>query len=181
MISAALAILETEEQRNELAEFYKKNKNRLYMVAYSKLHNRENSYDAVQETFLRIASNHEKFFKLGEKERVVFATVIARNVAVDMYKKAHQIDMVELAENVAYNESDNPTEEELLYKFTKNNLIEFLSELPELQRDILYMKAVHGMTIREIAAELSVTENVVRQRLFHARQAITEALRKGDI
>lgn len=51
MISAALAVLETEEQRNELAEFYKKNKNRLYRIAYSKLHNRESSEDAVQETF----------------------------------------------------------------------------------------------------------------------------------
>lgn len=181
MISAALAILETEEQRNELAEFYKKYQNRLYMVAYSKLHNRESSYDAVQETFLRIASNQEKFFELCEKYRVIFATVITRNVSVDMYKKANRIDTIELSESITYNDSENPTEEELLYKFTKNKLIELLSELPELQRDILYLKAVCGMTIQEIAEELSVTENVVRQRLFCARQTITEALLKEDI
>ncbi len=181
MISAAFAILETDEQRNELAEFYKKYQNRFYMVAYSKLHNSESSYDAVQETFLRIASDQKKFFELCEKERVAFATVIVRNVSVDMYKEANRIDTMELTDNIAYNDSENPIEEELLYKFTKNKLIEFLCGLSERQRDILYLKAVHGMTIREIAEKLSMTENAVRQRLFCTRQAIKEALQKGDI
>lgn len=181
MISAALAVLKTEEHRNELAEFYKKNKNRLYRIVYSKLHNRESSEDAVQETFLRLATNQEKFFRLNDNERVTFANVVARNVAVDMYKKANEIDTVELSENISDDDSENPPEDELLYWFTKEKLIEFVRGLPPLQRDVLYLKAVHGLTIQEIAAKLSVSENVVRQRLFCARKAIKEALRKGDI
>ena len=35
MISAALALLETDEQRNILSEFYQKYKNRFYAIAYS--------------------------------------------------------------------------------------------------------------------------------------------------
>lgn len=181
MISAALAVLKTEEQRNELAEFYKKNKKRLYRIAYSKLHNRESSEDAVQETFLRLATNQEKFFRLNDNERVTFSNVVARNVAVDMYKKINEIDTVEFWENIADDDSENPPEDELLYRFTKEKLIEFVRGLPPLQRDVLYLKAVHGLTIQEIAAKLSVSENVVRQRLFCARKAIKEALRKGDI
>lgn len=181
MISAALAVLKTEEQRNELAEFYKKNKKRLYRIAYSKLHNRESSEDAVQETFLRLATNQEKFFRLNDNERVTFSNVVARNVAVDMYKKINEIDTVEFLENITDDDSENPPEDELLYRFTKEKLIEFVRGLPPLQRDVLYLKAVHGLTIQEIAAKLSVSENVVRQRLFCARKAIKEALRKGDI
>ena len=181
MISAALAVLKTEEQRNEFAEFYKKNKNRLYRIAYSKLHDRESSEDAVQETFLRLAKNYKKFFGLKDNERVTFANVVARNVAVDMYKKASKIDIIELSENITDDDSENPSEDELLYKFTKEKLIEFVRELPHLQRDVLYLRAVHGMTIQEISAKLSVSEDVVRQRLFCARQAIKEALREGDI
>lgn len=181
MISAALAVLETEEQRNELAEFYKKNKNRLYWIAYSKLHNRESSEDAVQETFLRLAANQELFFRLNNNERVTFAGVVARNVAVDMYKKTNKVNMVELSENILDDDSENPLEDELLYRFTKEKLLEFVRGLPPLQRDVLYLKAVHGLTIQETAAKLSISENVVRQRLFCARQAIKKALRKGDI
>ncbi len=181
MISAALAILKTKEQRNEFAEFYKKNKNRLYRIAYSKLHNRESSEDAVQETFLRLATSYEKFFGLNDNERVTFANVVARNVAVDMYKKANEIDIMELSGNIAVDNSENPSEDELLYKFTKEKLIEFVRGLPPLQRDVLYLKAVHGMTIQEISMKLSVSENVVRQRLFCARKVIKEALQRGDI
>lgn len=180
MISAALAILETDEQRSELSEFYRQNKTRLYMIAFSKLHNKESAEDAVQETFLRLAEDRERFFKLNESERVIFAGIVARNVAVDMYKKAAEADTVELTENIS-DEYENSPEEKLLYKFTKEKLTEFVRGLPPLQRDVLYLKAVHGMTTREIAARLSVSENVVRQRLFFARKAIKEALRKGEI
>lgn len=181
MISAALAVLKTEEQRNKFAEFYKKNKNRLYRIAYSKLHNRESSEDAVQETFLRLATSYEKFFGLNDNERVAFANVVARNVAVDMYKKANEIDIIELSENITVDDSENPSEDELLYKFTKEKLIEFVCGQPPLQRDVLYLRAVHGMTIQEISGILSVSENVVRQRLFCARKAIKEALHEGEI
>ena len=47
MISSALAILETEEQRNELSEFYEQYKDRFYAISFSKLHNRESAEDAV--------------------------------------------------------------------------------------------------------------------------------------
>ena len=180
MISAALAILETDEQRHELAEFYKHNKRRLYSIAFSKLHNKESAEDAVQETFLRLADDRERFFSLNDKERTVFAGIVARNVAVDMYKKASVAENVEMSEDIP-DKSDNPPEEELLYKFTKEMLEEFVRELPPLQRDVLYLKAVRGMTVGEIAAKLSVSENVVRQRLFCARKEIKEALRKGEI
>lgn len=39
MISAALAILKTDEQRNELSAFYEENKKRFYAIAFSKLNN----------------------------------------------------------------------------------------------------------------------------------------------
>ena len=60
MISVALAVLETEEQRNLLSEFYEQNKNRLYLIAFSKLHNRQSAEDAVMETLLRIADKPER-------------------------------------------------------------------------------------------------------------------------
>lgn len=42
MISEVLAVLETEEQRNELAAFYEKNKSRFYAIAFGHLHKKKN-------------------------------------------------------------------------------------------------------------------------------------------
>lgn len=181
MISAALGILETDEQRSELAEFYRKTKNRLYRIAFSKLHNKESAEDAVQETFLRLAEDRDRFFAMRESERVIFAGVVTRNIAIDMFKKETELAAVELSEDISDENSENPPEEELLFKFTEEKLTEFIRSLPPLQKDVLYLKAVHGMTTREIAAKLRVSENVIRQRLFCARKAIKEALRKGEI
>ena len=60
MISTALALLKTDEQRNVLSEFYQKYKNRFYAIAYSKLHGKAAAEDAVQEAFLRIVDKPEK-------------------------------------------------------------------------------------------------------------------------
>lgn len=62
MISEALAVLETEEQRNELADFYEKNKSRFYTIAFDHLHNQEEAEDAIQEAFLEIANKPDTFF-----------------------------------------------------------------------------------------------------------------------
>lgn len=53
MISAVLALLESDEQRSALAEFYARSKNRLYYIALSKLHNSADAEDAVQEVSFR--------------------------------------------------------------------------------------------------------------------------------
>lgn len=96
MVAAALAVLENEEQRNELAEFYKKHKNRFYETAFEHLHNRQDAEDALQETFLRIADKPDKFFSLSNSGQIYFVSAIIRNVSIDMFNKKikHKTDEI---------------------------------------------------------------------------------------
>ena len=91
MISAALAVLETEEQRNALSALYNENEERYLKAALSKLHNLQDAEDAVQEAFLQIASNPELFFKVEPKQRAYYAYIIVRNVAVDLFKSKNKV------------------------------------------------------------------------------------------
>ena len=75
MISAALAVLKTDEQLNELSEFYEENKNRFFSIEFSKLHNREDAEDAIQEAFLRIVKYPEKFFAIPTHKRLPYAVI----------------------------------------------------------------------------------------------------------
>ena len=181
MISVALAVLETEKQRSELAEFYEKNKSRLYMIAFSKLNNRQSAEDAVMEAFLRIADTPERFFRLSGKAQAAFANVVVRNVAVDMYRKSRKSETVELSEEILYDNAENPPEEQLLLQFKREALRELIADLPPLQRDVLYMKAVRKMEISEIAQTLSISENVVRQWLFQARKTLQKELEREGV
>ena len=80
MIEAALSVLENDKQRNELAAFYEQYKNRFFGIAYSKLHNPEEAEDAVQEAFLRVVDNPNKYFKMSNRERLRFVEAIIRRL-----------------------------------------------------------------------------------------------------
>ena len=177
MISPALEILETEEQRNELSDFYEQYKERFYAVAFSKLHNRASAEDAVQEAFLRIADKPEKFFEIPQDKRAAFTDVIIRRIAVDMFNKSSKTDLLD--ETIDNDFGDVPLEERVISSVSRDELIGFISTLSSLQRDVLELKILYGASNSEIAQKLSVTENVVRQRLFQARKAIREYLEKG--
>lgn len=78
MIDFILSTIENKEQRNELAEFYSKHKSRLYSIALSKLHKKEDAEDAVQEVFSEIADKPEKFFKVPPDDRLAYTNVMLR-------------------------------------------------------------------------------------------------------
>lgn len=79
MISAALSVIEDEKQRNELAIFYEKYKNRFYNIARSKTNDPNESEDAVQEAFTRIANKPERFFYITSEERLRYVDGIVRH------------------------------------------------------------------------------------------------------
>lgn len=89
MISSALAVLESDAQRNELSEIYESNKKTFYMIAFSKLHNAQDAEDAVQEAFLAVVKRPEIFFGIPANKRVSYINVIIRNIAVEMWNKKH--------------------------------------------------------------------------------------------
>lgn len=181
MISTALALLETDEQRNVLSEFYQKYKNRFYAIAYSKLHGKAAAEDAVQEAFLRIVDKPENFFKIEHNKRVAYADVIVRNVAIDMFNKNNAHNIEELTEDVSDEAYTLGLEDTVIGSVSKNELLAFILKLPVLQRDILNLKVVFELSNSEIAQKLNVSENVVRQRLYQARKSILDFLESGDI
>ena len=91
MIDATFAVIENEDQRSELAEFYSKYKSRLYSIALSKLHNAQEAEDAVQEVFSRIADKPEKFFDIPSESRLAYTDVIVRNIAIDMFNVRNRV------------------------------------------------------------------------------------------
>ncbi len=91
MISAAIAMLNTQDEQNTLSEFYRENKNRLYAIAISKLKNKESAEDALQETFLNIAKYPKTFFALDAHKRLSYALTIIKHVISGMLKKIGQV------------------------------------------------------------------------------------------
>ena len=172
MISAAVAILETDAQRNELSEFYERNTDRFLNVALKTLHNKEQAEDAVQEAFLRIANSPDVFFSLGNKDRIRYMCAVVRNIAVDMYKKSRTLGTEELSEDIAYRNDDAPIENSLLADIAREEILAFIDTLPEAQRAVLVLSYASGLSADEIAAALNIPVSAVYKRLYAARKSV---------
>ena len=172
MISAAVAILETDAQRNELSEFYERNTDRFLNVALKTLHNKEQAEDAVQEAFLRIANSPDVFFSLGNAERIRYMCAVVRNIAVDMYKKSRTLGTEELSEDIAYRNDDAPIENALLADIAREEILAFIDTLPEAQRAVLVLSYASGLSADEIAAALNIPVSAVYKRLYAARKSV---------
>ena len=177
MISPALAILESDEQRSELSEFYERHKDRLYAIALSKLHNREFAEDAVQEAFLRISDKPERFFAVPAENRPEYANVIVRNIALDMfYSKSkmplEQPDESEFADDAPY------LEDSLFDKISRDEILAYIDALPSLQRDVLTLHCFFGLSIDETAQRLDISIAAAKKRLMLARKSIKDFINK---
>ena len=174
MISAALAVLENEGQREELSVFYEKYKNRFLNIALNKLNDKDAAEDAVQEAFLEIANKPDNFFSLNDEDQIFYVCAIVKNVSVDMYNKKGHIQTEELTENIIYQSNPELLESLVLDEFSYNELIEFIRGLPKLQLNVLILNRLLKLSISETAQQLNISETAVNQRLYLARKAIKQ-------
>ncbi len=179
MFDATFAVIENEKQRNELADFYLKSKDRLYFIALSKLHNNEESEDAVQEVFSRIADKPEMFFDIPSEKRLAYADVMVKNISVDMFNTKNKMPLDELCEQIE--SVDISLENALFDQISRNEVITFINTLPALQRNVLVLHCFFDLSIDETAQRLNISLTAATKRLALARKAIrtfVEARRK---
>lgn len=172
MIDAIFMVIENENQRNELAEFYSEHKNRLYSIAFSKLHSKEDAEDAVQEVFSEIADKPDKFFEIPPENRLAYTDVILRNIAIDMFKKKNKVQIVELDEDVedVRISLDNALFEEV----GRDEIAEFVNSLPTKRRSVLILRCFFDLSIDEISQRLNIAPATVSKHLTLARKAVKE-------
>lgn len=72
------------EKMEELYELYEQ---KIYSVAYSILNNIQQAEDSVQETFITLYNNLEKLYSLDTQELKRYILRIAKNKAIDSYRK----------------------------------------------------------------------------------------------
>ncbi len=177
MISAALAMLNTEDEQNTLSEFYRENKTRLYAIAISKLKNKEAAEDALQETFLNIVKYPKTFFALDAHKKVSYAILIIKHVISNMLKKSGKYIIEELTDTVV--DDAISVEEIAAGKIAAERIKEFIKKLPEARREALNLKVVYGLSNAQIADILGISEAAARKRISDAYRLIRDFINGG--
>lgn len=176
MLSFYLSILDTDEDKNKFEALYIEYRNDMYNIAFSILHNREDAEDAVHDAFVSIANNFEKINKISCQEIKYYFVTIVRNVSINLYNGNKRRNKY-CEEFEDFKTSVDP---KVFERFNYQLLVEKISELPSIYKDIIYLYYHEELTAKEISKILKITPETVWKRAERAKKLLKEILEKGE-
>ena len=152
--------------KNEFISLVLPLKDRLFRVAWCILRSKEEAEDIVQDVMLKVWRD--------EKGKVVnlaaYCYTMARNLALNrLVLKDNRSKELE----GAYEQEVQEQPLENIIRTEKMKLLyRMIDGLPGLQRDVVQLRDMEGLSYRDIAKTLQVTEEQVKVNLFRARKKI---------
>ena len=157
----------------------------IFFLLMSLLRNETEAEDAAQETVIKIYQNLDKF--RGDAQFRTWALSIARNEGLARLRKIgnRREDSLEPADNDELTGDYTPAiltswreipAEALEQKELAAILRRAIEGLPEIYRNIVLLRDIEEMDIRETAAALGISESAVKVRLHRARMLLQRNL-----
>lgn len=172
MLYVYLNMLETEEERSKFTKLYNKYAKLMKYVAMQKLGDEQLAEDAVHNAFLNIIRSFCTIDEVECHKTKRLLVIVTENAAVDILRSRsrHPLTSFEELEPVLSVEPD------LLEGLVLEELTDRIAALPSIYRDVLELKAYHGLNDKQIAVALDVGHATVRKRLQRARTILAQEL-----
>ncbi len=164
----------------------------VYGLAYRILRQEQDAEDVTQQTFLSLIENIEQFRE--ESSVKTWVMKIASNHALKILRRRKTVGMITMSAmspGDSYGEIPHPEfiapwslpPDELADQAeTQHEIEQALGELDDKYRLVFILRDIEGLSVRETAEALELTESTVKVRLLRARLALRERLTKrfGD-
>lgn len=137
-------------------EWYETYKTGLFRYALSLLKDPDGAEDVMQEVFVRLLSG--KYCPEPGKEQA-YLYRMARNLCFDYLRRKNRLAQ---------------EQQQILSEQTRYAYIELISPLDSKEQEIVTLKIVGGLTHREIAKVLGLTEHAAKKRYERAIQKLRE-------
>ncbi len=177
MLMYYLSLIETEEERQLLAQLYEAHRKQMHFVANSVLRNYTLSEDAVHNAFTGVAKNMDALDGRCEEDMKNYLLKAAQNAALNLSKRERkQNDYYVYKENEA---ADGDVLEELCIRLDKEALVGAVMKLKEPYNTVLYCQIVMGMDCKQIADMLHRKPDAVRQQLSRGRKILQQMMKEA--
>lgn len=169
--------------RAEFARLVDEYSSPIYRLGMRMLGNPQDAEDVLQNTFINALTHIQNFE--GRSSLATWLYRIAANEALMLIRKKKPEVNLEDVEGGDEAEDLKPSqfvdwsalpEDELLAGEGKKALDEAIRILPESLRIVFLLRDVEGLSIKETADALNLTETNVKTRLLRARMALRESL-----
>lgn len=165
---------------------------RVYGLAFRILQQVQDAEDATQQTFLSMIEHIADFRE--ESSIATWVLKIASNHALKILRKKRGLTVVSMSAMTSEDSYSDVPHPEFIAPWSKTademaqqaeiqaEIEKALVELADKYRLVFILRDVEGLSVRETAAALELTESTVKVRLLRARLALRERLTKkfGD-
>lgn len=136
--------------------------------------------DIIQEAFL--TSIRKPPVLKDEAKLLAWIKTVTRNHTFNYLRKNKNdrnimdVDCVFIDENIQ--PSHEPLESEVTAKIMEERIKAYLDQIKPEHKLLIELRWKKEMSYKEMASELGTTENVIRQKLYRAREAIRKKMMK---
>jgi RNA polymerase sigma-70 factor (ECF subfamily) len=183
-IEARLARRALKGDQQAFAEIVALYQDKLYLMAFRMLGNRQEAEDVTQEAFLRVYRNLDRY-----DEGLKFSTWIYRiatNLCIDRLRKrkatysldAESVDHEGLDGYAVIPSDDRTPESEMLLTETQRIVREAIETLPAKYKSVMVLRYLHDLSLQEIGEVLDMPVTTVKTRVHRGREFLRKKLER---
>lgn len=175
MLGAFFTLSDFKHYALSFSDFYSQNIDKAMKIAYCILNNRSMAEDACSEAFMRIAKCYDKIKTFDTAQQSRYLTLVVRSCSNDILRQEQrQQKLIKIAAEDKVTLSDDS-----LSSYKYDYIVECIKSLDKNFSEIMYLKYIFGLSNKDIAASLGITQACARQRLCRARVELSNKLKEG--
>ena len=160
---------------DEATQLYERYSVQIFGYCLHQLGSREEAEDAVQTTFMNAFRGLARGIVPDVEQAWLFK--IAHNVCLSRRRSSWRRGRVEAPNNMEVLQEVVPAKEKVADELIR--LQDVLEEMPESQRRAILLREWQGLSYREIADELELSQAAVETLIFRARRALAAGLEEA--
>ncbi len=175
-----MMLIDSEEERSKFEIIYKTYRNLMFHIARRILGNEADAEDAVQEAFLRIIENFEKFPEAKCLKTKHSCVIIVKRIAIDMLRR-RKVRANEVDPGIIEELFEDPEMTDQLVAVEENtDLAAALTSLPERYREAVLLRYSDEYSFEEIAQIMGITEANARKIVQRACKKLRVTMRVSE-
>lgn len=157
---------------NGLSTLVNRHNPRIFNFIYSKVLNRDITEDIFQDTFIKVINTIKRGKYNEEGKFLPWVMRIAHNLIIDHFRKNNRIPKFDNSGDfdifTTISDSDLNIENKLIKGQIETHLKEIIEELPNDQKEVLFMRLYKDMSFKEISETTGVSINTALGRMRYA-------------
>jgi RNA polymerase sigma-70 factor (ECF subfamily) len=155
--------------RENFENLFQKYSDVIYRLCVYKTSKEDVAHDLTQETFLRLWRSMSSNKEIAKPKQYIYQ--IARNLIVDYYKSNKTVSLDKLQEG-GFEPISNESSAELVSEVLI--IKKAIDTLNKDFRDVMYMRFIEDMKVKEIAEILDISENLASVRINRGKKKLNE-------